>query len=408
MTGDAEASRQSSAWWSDAERDPWRDPSSAPILVNQPASQPPPVIEIDDSPARSVTGWAGPRLVALVAVVGLSAGVLGGAVGFVAAVGRQAPRVVLGAGMGGSPAPAARPPTSLPAIVRRVLPSVVTIQGTSPQGETIGSGFVISTSGYLLTNEHVIADVPDRGVHVTFADGGTSDARVIGRDRESDLAVLKVDRSGLSPVEFADSDSVSIGDGVIAVGSPLALSGTVTAGIISAIDRTMQTTDVGSVPRYYAAIQTDAAVNRGNSGGPLFDYSGRVVGINSVIKSLVQDGEEAGNIGIAFAIPIDQAVRIASDIIDTGHARRTVIGARFDSGVGDGVRLSAVDANGPAATAGLRSGDVVVRLGDHRIIEPVDLIALVRRYDPGTVVTIAYRRGGATHNASVTLVADAK
>ena len=288
------------------------------------------------------------------------------------------------------------------------MPSVVTVQGTVAQGESIGSGFVITTDGYILTNEHVLAEVADRAVRVTLSDATVLPARVVGRDPESDLAVLKVERSDLRPVQFGDSNTVAVGDGVLAIGAPLALSGTVTAGIVSALDRTIETRDAGGVQRYYAAIQTDAAVNRGNSGGPLFDYAGRVIGINSVIKSLVDQGQDAGNIGIAFAIPINQAGRVAAELIDTGRARRTVIGAELDSsaGSGSGVRLTKVDAGGPAAVAGLQTGDVVVRIGSHPVEEPHDLIALVRRYDPGTVVTLVYRRGSATQTASVTLVAD--
>jgi putative serine protease PepD len=261
----------------------------------------------------------------------------------------------------------------------------------------------------VLTNEHVIADAPDGAIRVTLSDARTLTAHVVGRDAESDLAVLKVDQGDFRPVGLADSDSVAVGDPVVAVGAPLALAGTVTSGIVSALDRTIETRDVGGVQRYYAAIQTDAAVNRGNSGGPLFDLAGRVIGVNSVIKSLVEDGEEAGNIGIAFAIPINQARRIASEIIDTGRARRTVIGAEIEAyrGPGSGARLTAVSLGGPAAAAGLRKGDVVLRIGKHLIAAPHDLIALVRRFDPGTVVTLVYRRGASTLTASVTLAADA-
>jgi putative serine protease PepD len=349
------------------------------------------------------------RVAGLVALVtGLLAGLLGGAIGYLAATGHGVGNVALGAGSGSSPPPPVRQPDSLPSVVARVMPSVVTVQGTAPQGESIGSGFVISADGYILTNEHVLADVPDHAIRVTLSDTTTVPGKVVGRDPESDLAVLRVDRTDLKPVEFADSDAVAIGDGVLAIGAPLALSGTVTAGIVSALDRTIETRDVGGVQRYYAAIQTDAAVNRGNSGGPLFDLSGRVIGINSVIKSLAETGEEAGNIGIAFAIPINQAGRIAAELIDTGKARRTVIGAEFDArGPGGGVRLTRVDAGGPAAAGGLAVGDVVVRLGSHQVQQPRDLIALVRRYDPGTVITVVYRRGTVTQSTSVTLAADA-
>lgn len=392
-------------WWSDALNDPWRNPDAEAVIVSSspPAEPPPPPF-----PSEGSTGGASLRILAIVAVVaGLVAGALGGAVGYVAAVSRERP-IQIGAGSHSAPAPI-RADNSLPALISQVMPSVVTVSGTSSHGGSLGSGFVISEDGHILTNEHVINGLGEQGLKVTLSDSSTVSATLVGRDPESDLAVLKVDRANLQPVEFADSDSVAVGDGVVAIGSPLALPGTVTTGIVSALDRTIETRDTGGLQRYYAAIQTDAAVNRGNSGGPLFDMSGRVIGINSVIKSLVEDGVETGNIGIAFAIPINQAARVAAEIIDTGRARRTVIGAQFDaySGPGGGVRITTVDEGGPASSAGLKSGDVVVRLGTHLIEQPHDLIAMVRRYDPGTTVTVLYRRGGNTQAANVKLVADA-
>jgi len=346
-------------------------------------------------------------LVLVALITGLLAGAMGGALGYVAATSREKP-ITLGNSRSGAP-PAPFVPGSLPAMVPLVMPSVVTVSAASPQGDSLGSGFIIGESGYILTNEHVIYGVADRGLSVTLSDNTTVAATVVGRESESDLAVLKVAREGLTPVHFADSDTVKVGDSVFAVGAPLALPGTVTAGVVSALDRTIETRDVGGIQRYYAAIQTDAAVNRGNSGGPLFDYAGRVVGINSVIKSLVDDGGETGNIGIAFAIPINQAVRVASEIIDTGKARRTVVGAEFDTngGAGAGVKITAVVSGGPAESAGLRAGDVVVRIDTHNVEAPHDLIAMVRRYDPGTTVTLMYRRGSATQAAKVVLAADA-
>jgi putative serine protease PepD len=392
-------------WWSDALNDPWRNPDShAVIMTTSDAALPPPdPPDLRSGPPRSL------GLVAVVSlIVGLLAGALGAAIGYTAATRREASHAALGVGSGAA-APPQRAPESLAALVARVMPSVVTVQGVGSQGESLGSGFFITADGFVLTNEHVIADVPDEAIRVTLSDARTLTAHVVGRDAESDLAVLKVDRGDFRPVVLADSDSVAVGDPVVAVGAPLALTGTVTSGIVSALDRTIETQDVGGVQRYYAAIQTDAAVNRGNSGGPLFDLAGRVIGINSVIKSLVEDGEDAGNIGIAFAIPINQAGRVASEIIDTGRARRTVIGAEIESyrGPGGGARLTVVSSGGPAAAAGLRNGDVVLRLGKHLIEAPHDLIALVRRFDPGTVVTLVYRRGASTLTASVTLAADA-
>jgi putative serine protease PepD len=364
-----------------------------------PAPPPPP------EPPRPVS--FDKRSVVLLAVfAGLLAGALGGAVGYAAAKGR-AETVVIGAEGGAPPAP--RVPGSLPDTVTRVLPSVVTVSAAAGRMESIGSGFVIGKDGYILTNDHVVpASAQDR-ITVTFTDGSSVKASVVGRETESDLAVLRAERTGLSPVFIGNSDRVSVGDGVFAVGTPLALPGTVTSGIVSALDRTIEARDSGGGQRYYAAIQTDAAVNRGNSGGPLFDYSGRVIGINSIIKSLVENGQEAGNIGIAFAIPINQAIRTATDIIENGHARRTVVGAQVDTydGPGGGARITAVDLAGPAAVAGLRTGDVVLKIDGHLVAEPPDLIAMVRRYEPGRAVSLTFRRAGNTQVANVVLVADA-
>ncbi|MEV6493936.1 PDZ domain-containing protein, partial [Actinoplanes sp. NPDC051633] len=186
---------------------------------------------------------------------------------------------------------------------------------------------------------------------------------------------------------------------------------TVTSGIVSALDRTIQAGEPGGTTRYYAAIQTDAAVNQGNSGGPLVDAAGRVVGVNSVIRSVGGTETEAGNIGLAFAIPINQARRVAEDIIDTGKARRTVIGAEVSTGgtnAANGARLRSVDAAGPAAAAGLKAGDVVTKIDGHLLEDGTDLIALVRKYAPGATVAVEFRRGSKRESASVTLAADAK
>jgi putative serine protease PepD len=275
----------------------------------------------------------------------------------------------------------------------------------------IGSGFVVSQDGYIITNDHVVEGA-NGALSVSFSDGSTTLARVVGRDPESDIAVIKVAKRDLTPVQLGNSDTIAVGDPVLAFGSPLALVNTVTAGIVSALDRTIQAGDPGGTVRYYAAIQTDAAVNQGNSGGPLVDASGKVIGVNSVIRSIGATDTEAGNIGLAFAIPINQAQRVAEDIIDTGKARRTVIGAEVASGgtgtTASGARLKAVDAGGPAAVAGLKAGDVVTKLNGHVLEDGTDLIALVRKYAPGSVVSVEYRRGSRTATASVTLAADAK
>ena len=400
-----------SPWWSDALADPWRDPHMQATVVVPAAGAdagpgPEPVTDPDAAPRRGL----GPVfLVSL--LTALLAGGLGGALGYAFAVrGGLGTGTVLGAGGAGASAPVQRPPDSLAGVAKRVLPSVVTVRVAGSGGGAVGSGFVATADGYVITNDHVV-EGGSGAATVSFSDGTTAQARIVGHDAESDVAVIKVSRGGLMPVQFGDSDAIAVGDPVLAFGSPLALANTVTSGIVSALDRTIQAGEPGGQVRYYAAIQTDAAVNQGNSGGPLVDRAGRVVGVNSVIKSLATDEQSAGNIGLAFAIPINQAKRVAQDIIDTGKARRTVIGAQVGGGArspGGGVRLSSVQEGGPAAAAGLRTGDVVTRLDDRPLEEATDLIALVRKYAPGSVVTVEYRRGSAREKTSVTLAADVK
>jgi putative serine protease PepD len=397
-----------SPWWSDALADPWRDPYApaavvVPTAAENTGPQPEPVTD-PDAPRRRL----GPILV-ICLVTALLAGGLGGTLGFVFAI-RSGVGAGVGAGLGtpsaAPPAAANRAPESLAGVAKKVLPSVVTVHVPN----AIGSGFVVSQNGYIITNDHVVEGSNDT-MSVSFSDGSTASATVVGRDPESDIAVIKVSKPNLTPVQLGNSDSIAVGDPVLAFGSPLALVNTVTAGIVSALDRTIKAGE-GGTTRYYAAIQTDAAVNQGNSGGPLVDASGKVVGVNSVIRSVGTTDTEAGNIGLAFAIPINQAQRVAADIIDTGKARRTVIGAEvIDTGTGAstaGARLRSVEPAGPAATAGLKAGDVVTKLNGHVLEDGTDLIALVRKYPPGSVVSVEYHRGTRAASASVTLAADAK
>jgi putative serine protease PepD len=399
-----------SPWWSDALADPWRDPHAPSAVVVQHQAQDDgaalePVPDPDAGPRRGL----GPVL--LIAVVSaLLAGLLGGALGYTFATRHDSGGVLQGAAAGSRQAPAAakRPPDTLAGVAERVLPTVVTVKVAGGGASAVGSGFIVSQDGYLITNDHVVSEVSGPPM-IVFNDGSTASGKLVGQDTESDIAVIKVARTGLTPVQFGDSESIAVGDPVLAFGSPLALANTVTSGIVSALDRTIQSDDPGGPVRYYAAIQTDAAVNQGNSGGPLVDGGGRVVGVNSVIKSLGSEESQAGNIGLAFAIPINQAKRVAQDIIETGKARRTVIGAQFEAAFRNpngGVRLSSVESEGPAGAAGLRAGDVVTKLDGHPLEEPADLIALVRKYAPGSVVNVEFRRGNARQSASVTLAAD--
>jgi len=398
-----------SPWWNDALADPWRDPDSPSAVVIRPSvgSSGPPLEPLADPSTATRRGLGLVFVVA--AITALLAGGLGGALGFVfASRGNLGHGTVLGAAGNGTPASAAvRPPDSLAGVASRVLPSVVTVKVGSDSGFSLGSGFIASPDGYVITNDHVV-----EGEHgattVTFGDDTTVSAKLIGVDQESDVAVVKVDKTGLPAVQFGDSDQVAVGDPVLAMGSPLALTNTVTSGIVSALDRTIEADEPGGPTRYYAAIQTDAAVNHGNSGGPLVDAGGRVIGINSVIRSLASDSDTAGNIGLAFAIPINQAKRIAQEIIDTGKSQRTVIGAELSSSYQNpngGVQVSSVSSGGPADHAGLAAGDILTRLNGRPLDQPADLIALVRKYAPGQAVTIAYQRGGTAHTAQVTLAA---
>ena len=398
-----------SPWWNDALADPWRDPDSPSAVVIRPSvgSSGPPLEPLADPSTATRRGLGLVFVVA--AITALLAGGLGGALGFVfASRGNLGHGTVLGAAGNGTPASAAvRPPDSLAGVASRVLPSVVTVKVGSDSGFSLGSGFIASPDGYVITNDHVV-----EGEHgattVTFGDDTTVSAKLIGVDQESDVAVVKVDKTGLPAVQFGDSDQVAVGDPVLAMGSPLALTNTVTSGIVSALDRTIEADEPGGPTRYYAAIQTDAAVNHGNSGGPLVDSGGRVIGINSVIRSLASDSDTAGNIGLAFAIPINQAKRIAQEIIDTGKSQRTVIGAELSNSYQNpngGVQVSSVSSGGPADHAGLAAGDILTRLDGRPLDQPADLIALVRKYAPGQAVTIAYQRGGTAHTAQVTLAA---
>jgi putative serine protease PepD len=396
-----------SPWWSDALTDPWRDPY-APAQVVVPAAPAntgpvPERVADPDAPRRTF----GSQL-AISLVTALLAGALGGALGYLFAVRSGVGGgggTALGATSTQAPAGANRAPDSQAGIVKKVQPSVVTVRVTG----AIGSGFVVSSDGYVITNDHVVEGA-DGTMTVAFVDGSTAKATLVGHDQESDIAVIKVAKSGLTPVTFGNSDAIAVGDPVFAFGSPLDLENTVTSGIVSALNRPIEASDAGGPTRYYAAIQTDAAVNQGNSGGPLVDSAGHVIGMNSVIRSVGGNETEAGNIGLAFAIPINQARRMATDIIDHGKARRTVIGAEVTTsatGTGTGgAPLRTVEPSGPAAAAGLKAGDTITKLDGHVLNDGNDLIALVRSYAPGATVPIEYRRGSDTRTTSVTLVAD--
>ena len=306
-----------------------------------------------------------------------------------------------------------RAPDSVAGIAKRVLPSVVSIAIDSPGGTGTGSGFIIDSNGYILTNNHVVETFATGGgtLTVTLNDGSSQEAKIVGRDSSYDLAVIKIARTGLSALQFGDSDKVEVGDAVIAIGSPLGLSGTVTSGIISAKNRpvTSGSSNGGSESSFINALQTDAAVNPGNSGGPLVDATGAVIGVNSAIASLSSSvGGQSGSIGLGFAIPINQARRTADQLIKNGKATYPIIGISLDlSYTGTGARIAdvagAISSGSPADKAGLKPGDVITRFDGSAISKGDDLIVAVRAKSIGDRVAIEYLRGSKSGKISLQL-----
>jgi putative serine protease PepD len=309
-----------------------------------------------------------------------------------------------------------RAPGSVATIAAKILPSVVSLEVRSGSGGDTGTGIVISAEGYVLTNNHVVSAAASGGkLTVVFPDKHSVTGTIVGRDPVSDLAVVRVlNVKGLRAATLGSSADLAVGDPVIAVGSPLGLAGTVTTGIVSALDRPVAASDsAGSnADDVIDAIQTDAAINPGNSGGPLVDMSGAVIGVNSAIATLsgAAAGGQAGSIGLGFAIPIDQAKRIAAEILKHGFATHAIIGVHLDTRyTGDGAKIAdptggtAVSPGGPAARAGLRAGDIVISADGDRITSPEELIVAIRKHAPGDRMVITYTRAGHVHTATVTL-----
>ncbi len=292
---------------------------------------------------------------------------------------------------------------SIAGIVSAVLPSVVSIlvEGTAESGS--GSGFVLRPDGYILTNNHVVNfSDDDKKITVVFSDGTKVKGTVVGSNESYDLAVIKVKESRLPAITLGNSDALAVGDSAIAIGAPLGLDGTVTYGIISALDRPVTAGTQGDVS-YINAIQTDAAINPGNSGGPLLDAAGRVIGVNSAIATLVGGGE-GGSIGLGFAIPVNSAKRIAEEIIETGSASTPVIGVTLDlTFTEDGAKIGEINPGGPSDKGGLVKGDIIVKLGERVINDSTELVVAIREYAPGDPVVLEFRRGGVTREVTITL-----
>ncbi|HVF20212.1 MAG TPA: trypsin-like peptidase domain-containing protein [Mycobacteriales bacterium] len=274
-------------------------------------------------------------------------------------------------------------------VADKVMPSVVSIQVNGLQGSGSGSGVIIRSDGYILTNNHVVEGANE--LEVLLANGRQVAAAVVGLDPLTDLAVVKVSAGSLPAATLGDSRSLKVGDTVVAIGSPLGLSGTVTSGIVSALSR-----QVGGGNSVFNAIQTDAAINPGNSGGALVDLGGTVIGINSAIATT-----GGGSIGLGFAIPINEARDVAEQIIRSGRASHPYLGVanfaairELGQGEADGVLVRSIPAGTPAAAAGLQAGDIIVKIGEKAIATADDLVLAIRAHRIGDTVTVEYIRSG--------------
>jgi len=312
------------------------------------------------------------------------------------------------------PAPTNRPASSVAGIAARDTPAVVMIKVNDGQGT--GSGFLIH-GGYIVTDNHVVTLdglLTASSLRVYFSNGQSAKGVMVGRDPYSDIAVIKaVGVTNLPALTVGNSAGVAVGDPVIAIGSPLGLADTVTSGIVSAIDRPVQPTATlgNTTPVFFDAIQTDAPINPGNSGGPLVNARGQVIGVDAAIDTLGSDpitGTQGGSIGLGFAIPMDLARRVIEQLIRTGHATHTVVGASINENfAGNGAQVMtghrAVIPGGPAARAGLKPGDVIVKVGSQPISNAYGLMDAIRSLAPGSQVVLTFVRQGHTHVTRLTL-----
>jgi putative serine protease PepD len=357
----------------------------------------------------------GGRLVLAASVVALACTLLGGVIGGFVALHSQGGQSDPSYSLGSVPAaPTNRPASSVAGIAARDTPGVVMIKVNGGQGT--GSGFLIK-DGYIVTDNHVVTlDGLVRGatLRVYFSNGKSAKGVLVGRDPYSDIAVIKaIGVTNLPALSLGNSAGVEVGDPVIAIGSPLGLADTVTSGIVSAVERPVQPgAGSGSAPQvFFDAIQTDAPINPGNSGGPLVNARGQVIGVDAAIDTLGDDpitGTQGGSIGLGFAIPIDQARRVVVELVRTGHATHSVIGASLSENfTGNGAQIVSgqhgIVAGGPAAQAGLLPGDVIIKIGSQPVGNAYSLLDAVRSLAPGSRVVVTFDRQGQTHQSDLTL-----
>jgi putative serine protease PepD len=304
-------------------------------------------------------------------------------------------------------------------VAQKVLPSVVTISAKGASSAGTGSGEIIKSDGYILTNNHVIAPAAAAGgaLSVLFSDGKTVAATLVGRDPLTDLAVIKVNETGLPAIPVGSSGSLVVGQPVVVLGAPLGLTSTVTSGIVSALGRTIQVPGENSRSALLIdAVQTDAAINPGNSGGAMVDCAGKFVGIPSAGATVPSESGESGggSIGLGFAIPADFAIPAADEIISTGRVTHAYMGIQVTpvaanaakvNGTAEGLIVKGVDSGGPAAAAGLAVGDVITSVNGQPAVSTDQLAELTLTKNPGDKVQLGYTRGGVSRTATLTLAA---
>ncbi len=365
-------------------------------------------------PRGRVPGWMWPAVAGLALVLGLVGGAVGSAVLDNVSEDRTG---TVSNGLEGVDTESVPPLTvsnkSVVRVADQLLPSTVQIvaefEGRS--GGATGSGFVLDKQGHIITNNHVVqsADESEGEIEIVDQEGNRYVATVVGRSAVYDLAVLySEDAAVLPPASLGASRRLSVGEPVVAFGSPLGLSSTVTSGIVSALNRPVTTGDSSNDSSYINAVQTDAAINPGNSGGPLVNLRGQVVGVNSAIATTGGGfgGGDSGNIGVGFAIPIEQVRVTADQILRTGEARYPVIGAKVQTGGdkdGTGALIDEVMPDTPAEDSGLEKGDIVTAVNGHRVTDGIALIVAIRTYQPGQTIEFTVRRGGNEQLVEVTL-----
>ena len=345
-------------------------------------------------------------LLVLVVVVALIAGAIGASIG-------STTTQNIGANLVQTENVVERAPGSIAALAARLIPAVVSIAVSGGRNSGTGSGFFLDSDGFILTNNHVVESAANGGrITVETSDGKKYPATLVGRDSSYDLAVLKINVQAAPTLQLGNSDQVMVGDSVIAIGSPLGLSGTVTAGIISSKNRAVTTGNGFGESSFINALQTDAAINPGNSGGPLVDLTGAVIGVNSAIATLGVSSQ-AGSIGLGFAIPINQAKKTAEQLINTGSATYPIMGISVDTqftGVGALIsnESTGITPGGPAEKAGLRKGDLIVALDGSDIENSDELIVAIRSKNIGDKVKVKYKRNNITREVDVVLAASKK